>query len=103
MFRQQDPNQTARDLAYYQRIAKAQQGVGERLKTQLAELERLSKQLDEERAQLNQIATQRAQHKTKLEQEGPFTKRSWSSCLAKSKTAISKLTSCTRTKNPSLS
>lgn len=69
VFRQQDPNQTARDLAYYQRIAKAQQAVGERLKTQLAELERLSKQLDEERAQLNQIATQRAQHKTKLEQE----------------------------------
>jgi septal ring factor EnvC (AmiA/AmiB activator) len=69
LLNQQDPNQTQRDLAYYRKIAQAQQQVGQQLKTQLAELERLSGQLETEKAKLDDIAASRVEHKQKLVKE----------------------------------
>lgn len=69
LLNQQDPNQTQRDLAYYRKIAQAQQQVGQQLKHQLAELERLSGQLETEKSKLDQIAASRTEHKQKLVKE----------------------------------
>ena len=69
LLNQQDPNRAARDLHYYTYIARAQQSQFTLLRTQLTELEALSEQLDRETARLDQLAAERQQQRSKLEQE----------------------------------
>lgn len=69
LLNQQDPNQTVRDLAYYRKIAQAQQAVALQLKNQLGQLEKLSAQLQTEKTKLDNIAQSRHEQKQKLVQE----------------------------------
>ena len=58
MMNANDPNQNARDLAYYQHIARAQQQLVAQLITHQHELEALSFQLEQELARLNSLPPQ---------------------------------------------
>ena len=69
LLNQQDPNQTVRDLAYYRKIAQAQQSVALQLKSQLGQLEKLSAQLQTEKTRLDEIAQSRHEQKQKLVKE----------------------------------
>lgn len=69
LLNQQDPNQTVRDLAYYRKIAQAQQAVALQLKNQLTQLETLSTQLQTEKTRLDEIAQSRHEQKQKLVKE----------------------------------
>lgn len=69
LLNQEDPNQAARDLAYYTYIAKSQQSIVDKLRVQLSEMEALSAHLAEEDARLQKIADEQLQQKQKLEAE----------------------------------
>lgn len=63
-----DPNQTARDLTYYQHIARAEQLLVQQLLSQQQQLETLSAQLEQELARLNHLSSRKTQEKSQLEQ-----------------------------------
>ncbi|UTH72765.1 murein hydrolase activator EnvC [Chromobacterium sp. IIBBL 290-4] len=69
MLNASDPNQSARDLTYYQHIARAEQQLVQQLIDQQKKLETLSAQLEQELAQLNSLSNRKSQEKTELEQD----------------------------------
>lgn len=69
MMNANDPNQNARDLAYYQHIARAQQQLVAQLITHQHELEALSFQLEQELARLNSMSDRKSQEKSSLQQD----------------------------------
>lgn len=64
-----DPNQNARDLTYYQHIARAEQQMVKQLIAQQHELEALSFQLEQELTRLNALSNRKVSEKTALEQD----------------------------------
>lgn len=61
-----DPNQTSRDLVYYQYIVRAQKELVDELHTQQSELEMLTTQLEEEVSRLTRLMQQKTEQKTQL-------------------------------------
>lgn len=66
MLNASDPNQTSRDLVYYQYIARSQQQLIKELKSREHDLETALAKLDEELARLNQLIDRKAQEKSQL-------------------------------------
>lgn len=66
---QKNPNQSAREQAYQHYLARAEHQVINRLREQLAELQRLSAQLASENQRLQKIAGEQQQQTQKLEAE----------------------------------
>lgn len=62
-----DPNQRARDLVYYQHIARAQTTVVSQLRQQQTQLETLSAQLEQELQRLNKLTGRKSTEKNQLE------------------------------------
>ncbi|WP_047248699.1 murein hydrolase activator EnvC family protein [Chromobacterium subtsugae] len=69
MFNDNDPNQSSRDLAYYQHIARADQQLAQQLVAQQQQLQALSAQLEEELARLNSLSNRKSQEKSELEKD----------------------------------
>ncbi|MBX9299367.1 peptidoglycan DD-metalloendopeptidase family protein [Chromobacterium vaccinii] len=69
MLNADDPNQSARDLAYYQHIARAEQQLVQQLVAQQRQLETLSAQLEQELARLNNLSDRKSQEKSDLEKD----------------------------------
>jgi len=67
MLNASDPNQSARDLAYYKHIARAQTQLVASLKDQQAELEALEQRLQAELGRLEDLSDSKSQEKDQLE------------------------------------
>ncbi|MCW3481104.1 peptidoglycan DD-metalloendopeptidase family protein [Neisseriaceae bacterium JH1-16] len=67
MLNASDPNQSARDLAYYKHIARAQTQLVASLKDQQAELETLEQRLQAELGRLEDLSDSKSQEKDHLE------------------------------------
>ncbi|WP_293761302.1 peptidoglycan DD-metalloendopeptidase family protein [uncultured Aquitalea sp.] len=68
MLNHDDPNQTSRDLVYYQHIAQAQQQLVAQLITHQHELEALSFQLEQELSRLDKLSNNKSKEKNALVQ-----------------------------------
>ena len=69
MMNAHDPNQRARDLAYFQHIARAQQLLLAHLVTQQNELTTLSFELEQELARLNSLSHRKSREKESLQRD----------------------------------
>ncbi|TDR81578.1 septal ring factor EnvC (AmiA/AmiB activator) [Paludibacterium purpuratum] len=68
MFNGSDPNQTSRDLVYYQYIARAQQQLIQDLNQRQASLAQLAEQLEQQLHIIVGMSTKKAQEKSQLQQ-----------------------------------
>lgn len=66
MLNADDPNQTSRDMVYYQHIAKAQQQMVSQLISHQQELEALTAQLEQELARLDVLSSHKSREKNAL-------------------------------------
>lgn len=64
-----DPNQTSRDLVYYQYIVRAQQQLVKDLLARQSTMEQLSQQLEQQLNQLVSMTDRKSQEKTQLQQD----------------------------------
>jgi septal ring factor EnvC (AmiA/AmiB activator) len=64
MLNADDPNQTSRDMVYYQHIAKAQQQMVTQLISHQHELEALTYQLEQELARLDALSNHKSRKRT---------------------------------------
>ncbi|WP_434633888.1 murein hydrolase activator EnvC family protein [Chromobacterium sp. CV08] len=92
MLNADDPNQNARDLAYYQHIARAEQQLVQKLVGQQRQLEALSEQLEAELARLNSLSDRKSQEKSALEKDKSQQQQQLSQVSGEIKQGQSKLT-----------